>query len=34
VVHATVKGYGSALRKGIEELGFIVLGDADGSHVF
>jgi glycosyltransferase involved in cell wall biosynthesis len=36
VVHAPVKGYGSALRKGIEEaLGeFIVLGDADGSHDF
>lgn len=36
VVHAAVKGYGSALRKGIEEsLGdFIVLGDADGSHDF
>lgn len=36
VVHATVKGYGSALRKGIEEARgeFIVLGDADGSHDF
>jgi len=36
VVHATVKGYGSALRKGIEEAGgeFIILGDADGSHDF
>ena len=31
VVHATVKGYGSALRKGIEEARgeFIILGDAD-----
>ena len=36
VVHATVKGYGSALRKGIQEArgDFIVLGDADGSHDF
>lgn len=36
VVHASVKGYGSALRKGIEEArgDFIVLGDADGSHDF
>jgi len=36
VVHAPVKGYGSALRKGIEEArgAFIVLGDADGSHDF
>jgi hypothetical protein len=36
VVHADVKGYGSALRKGIEEARgqFIVLGDADGSHDF
>lgn len=36
VVHAAVKGYGSALRKGIEEAGgeFIILGDADGSHDF
>ena len=36
VVHASVKGYGSALRKGIEEARgeFIVLGDADGSHDF
>ena len=36
VVHAPVKGYGSALRKGIEEAhgDFIVLGDADGSHDF
>lgn len=36
VVHATVKGYGSALRKGIEEARgeFIILGDADGSHDF
>jgi glycosyltransferase involved in cell wall biosynthesis len=36
VVHATVRGYGSALRKGISEAQgkFIVLGDADGSHDF
>ena len=36
VVHAGVKGYGSALRKGIEEArgDFIILGDADGSHDF
>jgi len=36
VVHAAVKGYGSALRKGIEEARgkFIILGDADGSHDF
>jgi len=36
LVHATVKGYGSALRKGIEEARgeFIILGDADGSHDF
>lgn len=36
VVHAEVKGYGSALRKGLAESRgrFIVLGDADGSHDF
>lgn len=36
VVHAAVKGYGSALRKGIAEARgiFIILGDADGSHDF
>jgi glycosyltransferase involved in cell wall biosynthesis len=36
VVHARIKGYGSALRKGIEEArgAFIILGDADGSHDF
>jgi len=36
VVHARVKGYGGALRKGIEEArgAFIILGDADGSHDF
>jgi glycosyltransferase involved in cell wall biosynthesis len=36
VAHAPVKGYGSALRKGIEEAHgeFIILGDADGSHDF
>jgi len=36
VVHASVRGYGSALRKGIEEAHgeFIILGDADGSHDF
>ena len=36
VVHAKVKGYGSALRTGIAESRgkFIILGDADGSHDF
>ena len=36
VVHAEIKGYGAALRKGMKEaLGeFIILGDADGSHDF
>ncbi len=36
VVHAVSKGYGSALRKGIQDARgeFIVLGDADGSHDF
>lgn len=36
VVHAGIKGYGSALRKGIEEARgtFILMGDADGSHDF
>src|SRR5215469_705486 len=36
VVHANIKGYGSALRKGIEEAHgkFVILGDADGSHDF
>jgi hypothetical protein len=36
VVHAPIKGYGSALRKGIEEArgAFIIMGDADGSHDF
>ena len=36
VVHARVNGYGSALRKGIDEArgAFIILGDADGSHDF
>jgi len=36
VVHAGLKGYGSALRKGIEEARgeFIIMGDADGSHDF
>src|SRR5205085_7966448 len=36
VVHATVKGYGRALRKGIEEARgtFIVMGDADDSYDF
>ena len=36
VVHATVKGYGNALRKGIEEARseFIVIGDADGTYDF
>jgi hypothetical protein len=36
VVHATRKGYGHALRKGIEEARgeFIVMGDADDSYDF
>lgn len=36
VVRAEVKGYGSALRTGIEEAHgeFVILGDADGSHDF
>ena len=36
VVHATVKGYGHALRKGIEEARgtFLVMGDADDSYDF
>ena len=36
VVHATQKGYGHALRKGIEEARgtFIVMGDADDSYDF
>jgi glycosyltransferase involved in cell wall biosynthesis len=36
VVHASVKGYGSALRTGIKKAQgqFIILGDADGSHDF
>jgi len=36
VVHTTVRGYGSAIRNGIQSaLGvFIVMGDADGSHDF
>ncbi|MGH9397747.1 MAG: glycosyltransferase family 2 protein [Terriglobia bacterium] len=36
VVHVPVKGYGSALRKGIEEARgeFIVMGDADDSYDF
>jgi glycosyltransferase involved in cell wall biosynthesis len=36
VVHVPVRGYGSALRKGIGEArgSFIILGDADGSHDF
>ena len=36
VAHASVKGYGAALRKGIESArgDFIILGDADGSHDF
>jgi glycosyltransferase involved in cell wall biosynthesis len=36
VVHVEVKGYGSALRKGIAEArgAFVILGDADGSHDF
>ena len=36
VVHAQLKGYGSALRNGVEEARgeFIIMGDADGSHDF
>jgi glycosyltransferase involved in cell wall biosynthesis len=36
VVHARTKGYGSALRTGIQQAhgDFIILGDADGSHDF
>ena len=36
VVKALVKGYGSALRRGLEEAQgeFLVMGDADGSHDF
>src|SRR5436189_6000797 len=36
VVHAKIKGYGGALRNGIEQArgDFIILGDADGSHDF
>jgi glycosyltransferase involved in cell wall biosynthesis len=36
VVHVEIKGYGSALRKGIEDARgeFVILGDADGSHDF
>ena len=36
VVHAVLKGYGNALRKGIEEAKgqFIVMGDADDSYDF
>src|SRR5437868_11879601 len=36
VVHATVRGYGNALRKGIDEARgeFIIMGDADDSYDF
>lgn len=36
VVHATIKGYGNALRKGIDEARseFVVIGDADGTYDF
>jgi glycosyltransferase involved in cell wall biosynthesis len=36
VVHADIKGYGSALRFGLAQArgDFIILGDADGSHDF
>ena len=36
VIHASIKGYGAALRAGIQAAhgDFIILGDADGSHDF
>jgi hypothetical protein len=36
VVHAEVKGYGNALRKGIQEArgSFVIMGDADDSYDF
>ncbi len=36
VIHADIKGYGSAIRRGIAEArgAFIIMGDADGSHDF
>lgn len=36
VIHAELRGYGSALRSGIAQArgAFIILGDADGSHDF
>src|SRR5213078_3309600 len=36
VVHATIRGYGNALRKGINEARgeFIIMGDADDSYDF
>jgi len=36
VVHATTKGYGNALREGIEQAKgeFIIMGDADDSYDF
>jgi glycosyltransferase involved in cell wall biosynthesis len=36
VIHAAIKGYGSALRTGIQNAHgkFVILGDADGSHDF
>jgi glycosyltransferase involved in cell wall biosynthesis len=36
VVHATIRGYGSALKKGIEESrgAFVIMGDADDSYDF
>src|SRR5207237_2409942 len=36
VVHATLRGYGNALKKGIDEARgeFIIMGDADDSYDF
>src|SRR5262245_24771621 len=36
IVHAEIKGYGNALRKGIQEARgkFIIMGDADDSYDF
>src|SRR5262249_8746912 len=36
VIHVALRGYGSAIRHGIQEArgDFIIMGDADGSHDF